>query len=181
MAERSLVSPKIVTGVFSDSKHAADAITMLLNAGFDKKKLSVIGTEGDELRKIIDPILKSCPDHLLIICALFGAIIGAFCGWYSIAVMPGAQLFLSSMPLMACLSGSAAGAYIGLFVGGILNSDPPPAPTTVRNVTFPKRDILVSVSVLGNLPRYNAESILKESGAEEVLVAQMQDEQSATT
>lgn len=180
MAEKSLVSPKVVSGVFSNGKNAANAIGLLLNAGFERKKISVIGPQSDEFREIIAAIIDSCSDQLLIYCAIIGAIIGAFCGWYAIAEMSAVKSAISSMPLLAALTGAAAGAYMGLFAGGLLGTDVIVTPSTVREQAH-KKELLVSVTVIGNIARYNAESVLRDSGAEEVLVAHFIDEHSANT
>ncbi len=180
MADKGLVACRVVSGVFSNGKNAANAIGLLLNAGFERRKISVIGPQSDEFRKIIAAIIDSCTDQLLIYCAIIGAIIGAFCGWYAIAEMSGVKSLISSMPLLAALTGAAAGAYMGLFAGGLLSTEVPTTPSTVREQVN-KKELLVSVTVIGNIARYNAESVLRDSGAEEVIVAYFIDEHSANT
>ena len=168
-----------VTGIFPslDSKIASNAMASLLNAGFPKQNLSVLGADTDEFRGLTAELSKRHPDTILLLGAALGATLGAIFGWYAFELMPAARYFLSISGLMAAFTGAVAGAYVGMLCGTVLRFDTAQYESNVVSKTK-KKGFLISVFVKDTAARINAENILDKCSAEEILVAQAYEEQS---
>lgn len=177
MSKKSTISPKIVTGVFFNSTYAEEGIKRLLNSGFNKENLSVIGGDTDDIRQISYPLINTGPDMFLIYCSVAGAILGAISTWIAMSFMPGLEFFLGVVPLLASIAGAAAGSYIGFLLGEFLHFDEPNYATRVEVTDKLTGSVLISVRVNSVAERYKAEAILEEAGAAEVLVEQPHGEE----
>ncbi len=178
MAAKSSSASRIITGIFSHSQTAAEALATLINSGFEERTLSVIGADCDQVGAISAHLQRTKPDLALIMGSIFGAIFGAICGWLSIEYIPATKYFSSVLPLMAAFVGAAAGAFLGLLIDRM----PEPFAPSEAVATKPflvKRGILVSVFVKDTASRFKAESVLQKCGAEEILVVRTEEEASS--
>lgn len=178
MATKGPSATRIVTGIFSNNKAAADAIGTLVTSGFEERALSVIGADTEQFGAINAQLKKNKPDLSLIFGSLFGAIFGAICGWLAVEYIPAARYFTSAIPLMSSLTGAAAGAYLGMVIGN-MSTDEEPSDVASGEATSVKRGILVSAFVRDSASRFKAENVFAKCGAEKILVVRTEEEASS--
>jgi hypothetical protein len=181
MHAKQQFTSRIVTGIFSETRCAGGAITSLVNAGFDRRSLSILGSELEEFRGLTAQLEKSGESDLnLLYCSLIGAFLGAICGWYGASLVPASEFFLPFVPKLAALGGGIAGALLALAAAQLTHLDTPDLEPPTRSKTI-RKGLLVSVFVRDSTSRYRAEYLLEKCGAEEIFVVQPQEETSAST
>lgn len=113
---------RIVIGVFDDYGVTEKAIDELLRAGLTNEQMSVLGS-SQEHASSLDPAVH--PQHVPEELAKFtaaGAVSGGLIGLASLS-LPGIGPVLASGPLLAALSGAAAGTYVGFLAGALTRMD----------------------------------------------------------
>jgi hypothetical protein len=160
---------KMVIGIFEDYHTAAQVIEALKNADFKPADISILGSDPDELRLVAaeaDVEAKGA-DRVVTTCGALGAVGGWLVGLAALAV-PGAGPLLAAGPLMAALSGAAAGGIIGVITGALLHFDVPEYEAKVYAGHLTAGKVLVGVHTEDHDSRVRAEDIMEEFDAIEI-------------
>ena len=159
-----------VTGSFADGDHAKQAIEALRTRNFDAKDISVVGRDSDEFRGVTAPLLSKYPDRFAVVGTILGIFIGVTAGFYALSQQPSLTHFMAMGPLMAAISGGAAGGLIGCILGAVVNFDNVPFEAYVYGIATTSPNVLISVKVKGESDsEFNhVAAIMEERGATEV-------------
>jgi len=163
------MSGKIVIGIFDDYQAAAKGIEALKEAGFQAQDISILGSDQEDLRLVaaeLDLEAKGA-DKVVTTCGAIGAVGGSLLG-LSLLALPGAGALLAAGPLMAALSGAAAGGVIGVITGALIHFDVPEYEAKVYAGHLTEGKVLVAVHTESHDDRVRAEDIMDENGALEI-------------
>jgi len=160
---------KIVIGIFDDYQGAAKGIEALKEADFKAKDISILGSDKDDLRLVAAELDLEArgADKVVTTCGAIGAVGGTLLGLTLLAI-PGAGPLLVAGPLMAALSGAAAGGVIGVITGALIHFDVPEYEAQIYAGHLTEGKVLVAVHTESHDDRVSAEDIMDESGAIEI-------------
>jgi outer membrane lipoprotein SlyB len=158
---------KLVLGIFDDYAAAGQAVDELKDAGFAPGNISLLGKDTEELRPLLRKISSNKPDRLMTDLGVAGAIGGLLVGLSSIAV-PGAGSILVAGPLVAAISGAAAGSAIGVVTGALVHFDVPETEAHSYEAHLTEGKVLVAVHTDAATERFKAEEALDRAGAVEI-------------
>lgn len=158
------MSSKMVIGIFDDYEQATRAIEGLRKGNFRGEDISLLGPDPEELRMVGAEFENKHPDKVVTTCGILGALGGFTLGMASLTI-PGVGVFLAVGPLMAALSGAAAGGMIGVIAGELIKFDVPEFDAHLYEAHLSAGNILISVHTENHDQRVLAEDILEESGA----------------
>jgi hypothetical protein len=158
---------KVIIGVFDDYAGASAAIAQLKAAGFAEESISLLGKNTDELRPVATEVASHKPDKLMTNFSIAGAIGGLLVGLATIAI-PGTGALLVGGPLVAAVSGAAAGGALGVIAGALVHFDVPEYEAQVYEAHLTAGKVLVAVHTDNPDERFKAEQIFDTNGAIEV-------------
>lgn len=162
------MASKVVIGVFDDYAAAGEAVEGLKTAGFAAEGISILGRDMDELRPVTSHVIAADkPDKLVTGMTIGGAIGGFLVGLATIAV-PGVGALVVAGPLMAAISGAAAGTYIGFLAGVLAEFDVPQYQAQVYETHLTAGKVLLAVHTDDPDERFKAEQVMDQYGAIEV-------------
>lgn len=170
------MSDKIVIGIFDSYEQATSAVELLGKAEFEAKDISVLGADPDEIRLVAANLESKRPDTVITTCGIIGALGGFTVGLATLSI-PGVGAFLAAGPLMAAISGAAAGGMLGIIAGGLIHFDVPEYDANVYETHLTQGKVLVSVHTDLHDMRVLAEDIFEECGAFEVSTKVNQEKQ----
>jgi hypothetical protein len=170
------MSDKIVIGIFDNYEQATHAVELLRQAEFEAKDISVLGADPDELRMVAVDLESKRPDSVVTTCGIIGALGGFTVGLATLAI-PGVGAFLAAGPLMAAISGAAAGGMLGIIAGGLIHFDVPEYDANVYETHLTQGKVLVSVHTDQHDLRVLAEDIFEECEAFEISTKASQEKE----
>ncbi len=139
---------QLIAALFTDSKHAGEAVADLKEAGFTKD-ISVISKEYDgfEIDSTTHQIKQQIKDG-----AVGGAVIGAAIGGLATVLagitavtIPAVGIFIAG-PLASTLTGAAAGAVAGTLIGALVDKGIPDEQAKLYEDRITAGDTLVAVT-----------------------------------
>src|SRR5262249_32916075 len=103
----------LVVGYFDDKEHAEQAIDALKNRKFEAKTIAAEPEKSSEFRDPAKSQELSEPLRIVVASTLIGALFGCLAGFCAMWLQAGFANFLAMGPLLAAISGAAAGGIIG--------------------------------------------------------------------
>jgi hypothetical protein len=161
------MASKIVIGVFDDLTAAGEAVEALKEGAFSMDHISIIGKDIDELRPVTSHVVDHHVDPTVSKMTLGGAAAGLIVGLASMAI-PGVGALFVAGPIMAAISGAAAGTYIGFLAGALAHFDVPQYQADIYESHLTAGKVLVAVHTEVAEERVKAEQIMDQFGAIEV-------------
>lgn len=174
---------KVIVGVFKDSDAAGRAIEHLRNAGFEPGQISILApnesattvskldTAASNLEHVMTPSDATSPaDKTVTSFTAIGAIAGGLVG-LATAVLPNLGGMLGAGPLLAAITGAAAGSYVGTLTGALVHFDVPEHAARVYETHVSTGNVLVAVHTEDAGDRLKAEEVLESQGAIEIDIA----------
>jgi hypothetical protein len=161
-----MASEKVVLGIFDNYTDAAEAVDGLKNAGFLAEQISLLGRDTADLKPVVSHLTKS-PDPLMSRFGIIGAVGGFLVGLSTIAI-PGVGALLVAGPLIAAISGAAAGGAIGVVAGALVRFDVPETEARIYETHLTEGRILLAVHTQAAEQRFQAEEIMDRFGAIEI-------------
>jgi hypothetical protein len=154
-----------VLGYFDDAEHAAQSLEALKNRKLEAKSTA---TEAEDTSEFRPTQIASTPaDKCALAGSIIGMVIGTVAGFLAMYLQPGFVSFLALGPLLAAISGGAAGGLVGLMLGAFVHLDTVTIDSATKKETTPNHTI-ISVEVADNEQMGVAEAIMQERGASEV-------------
>ncbi len=161
------MSRKVIVGVFDDYTIAGEVIEALKVSGFDPHGISILGHDCDELRAVAAHVQSKGPDKLMLAGGLIGAVGGLMVGFANISV-PGTGSLLVAGPMLAALSGAAAGGMLGVITGALVHFDVPEYDAKVYEAHLTEGKVLIAVHTETSEQWYRAEGIMDRFEATEI-------------
>lgn len=162
------MASKVVIGIFDDYVRAGDAIDALHTIGFTNDRISIVGRDLDDMRPVTSHVVETeKPDKLVTNMTLGGAAAGLLVGLASVAI-PGVGALMVAGPIMAAISGAAAGTYIGFLAGALMHFDVPQYQADIYETHLTTGKVLLAVHTDVSDERVKAEQIMDQYGAIEV-------------
>jgi hypothetical protein len=162
------MTSKVVIGIFDDYVSAGDAIEALKTAGFSTDDLSIVGRDLDDMRPVTSHVVETDrPDKTVTGMTIGGAAAGFLIGLASMA-LPGVGALFVAGPIMAAISGAAAGTYIGFLAGALTHFDVPQYQADIYESQLTAGKVLVAVHTEVPEERAKAEQVMDQFGAIEV-------------
>jgi hypothetical protein len=155
---------RIVVGIFDDYGVTEKAIDELVRAGFNNDQISVLGSSqkhASSLSPGVHP--QHVPDELAKFTAA-GAVSGGLLGLASLT-LPGIGPVFASGPLLAILSGAAAGTYVGFLAGALARMDIDEDTAEEYQAHLTQGRILLGINVNNETEERNALQVLDTAGA----------------
>ena len=153
---------KTVIALYDDFETAGRAVEALVDAGFDRKDISLVANDVDERYSKDVVHLTDDGDVKAGQGAGFGAIVGGLVG-LGVALIPGIGPVLAAGPLAAAVMagvGAVAGAATGGIVAGLVNFGVPEEDAEAYAESIRRGSALVSVNLEQDEHVERAESIL---------------------
>jgi hypothetical protein len=164
-SERGIMASKVVIGIFDDYDAAGNVIDGLKTAGFTAEQISILGKDVEDMRSVTSHVLETeKPDKFVKNMTIGGAVGGLLIGLAS-AVIPGIGSLLVAGPIMAAISGAAAGTYIGFLAGVLAHFDVPEYQAKIYESHLEGGKILVAVHTEVPEERFKAEQVMDRHGA----------------
>ncbi|WP_284036658.1 general stress protein [Neobacillus sp. 114] len=110
---------KNVVGVYDTEQEAIHAIDLLLNQGYHKDEISVIGKNVNHVARDTGTAMEETAAAGAAVGSALGGIPGLLAGAGALAI-PGVGPFIAAGPIAAGLMGAAAGAGIGGLTGALV-------------------------------------------------------------
>lgn len=162
------MASKVVIGIFDSYANASDAVEGLKNAEFAMDQISLLGKDSDEMREVVSHTVDTeKPDKMLANLSVAGAIGGLLIGLASIAI-PGTGALVLAGPLLAAVSGAAAGGALGAIAAALMHFDVPATEAKVYETHLTAGKVLVAVHVENSEERTKAEEVFDQFGANEI-------------
>ncbi len=171
---------KVIVGVFKDSSTASRAIEQLRNAGFAPGQISILApnesartepwldTAASNLEHVMTPADATSPaDKTVTSYTAVGAVAGGLVG-LAAAILPNVGGMLGAGPLLAAITGAAAGSYVGTLTGALVHFDVPEQAARVYETNVSSGNVLIAVHTEDTDERSKAEDILDQAGAIEI-------------
>jgi len=159
---------KIIIGVFDDYIHAGSAVEGLKNSGVEDGAIALLRKDrsGSPQSGVLTASDRP-PDEYM---TRFG-IIGSVCGFLiglSLIYVPGLGALAIAAPLIAAVSGAAAGGALGVITGALINFDVPPHISQAYEQHLSEGKVLVTMNVTNFEERVKIEQVMEQFGAVEV-------------
>lgn len=162
------MASKVVIGVFDDYESAGEAIEGLKAAGFESERLSIVGQDLDDMRSVTSHVVETDkPDSVVTNMTIGGAVGGLLIGLASVMI-PGVGALWVAGPIMAAVSGAAAGTYIGFLAGVLSHFDVPQYQAKLYETHLTAGKVLLAVHSEIPEERFKAEQVMDQHGAIEV-------------
>jgi len=158
----------LVVGYFDDREHADQAIEALRNRKLEAKAIAAEQEKSSEFRNPVKSQELSMPIRIVVAATLIGAIFGGLAGFISMWLQAGFANFLAMGPLLAAISGAAAGGIVGLMLGASVHFDTTSSDASTSSAQTDTGQKLISLEVENKEDLSVAEAIMQERGASEV-------------
>jgi hypothetical protein len=159
---------KVVIGIFDDYAAAGNAIDGVKEAGFAGEDISIVGRDMDDMRSVTSHVVESHGMDKTVGGMIVGGAVGGLLVGLATAIIPGVGGFLVAGPIMAAISGAAAGTYVGFLAGVLAHFDVPQYQAKVYETHLTAGKVLVAVHTDDPAKRLSAEQIMDRFGAIEV-------------
>lgn len=160
------MASRVVIGIFDSYAHASDTVEALKTAGFSMDQLSLIGRDTSEMRPVISH-LENTPDKMIGNLTVAGAV-GGFIVGLAVVAIPGLGALVVAGPIIAAISGAAAGGAIGAVTGALVHFDVPETEAKVYESHITEGKVLLAAHVETPEERFKAEQVMEQCGAVEV-------------
>jgi hypothetical protein len=155
---------RIVIGVFDDYGVAEKAIDELMRAGMGADRISVLGSSKKHASSLSPEVH---PEHVPEELAKFtaaGAIGGGLIALASLT-LPGIGAIVAGGPLLAALSGAAAGSYVGFLAGTFTRMDIDETTAKEYEAQLTQGRVLLGINVSNKEEEQTALKVFDAAGA----------------
>jgi hypothetical protein len=152
-----MASKNTVVGLVSSHEQAETIVNELQRAGFSKEDVSALFPDKKGTRDFAHEKNTKAPEGTIGLLAGIGAL-----------AIPGLGPFIAAGPIMAALSGAAAGATLGGVAGALVGMGIPELEAKRYEGKIKDGNILLSVHVDGSEERDSAKKIFQSGGATDV-------------
>jgi hypothetical protein len=145
-----------IVGVFHTEQEAINAVDGLKRQGYRAEEISVLARDKGEMSDIIEVTGSKAPDGMAagaVTGGTLGGIGGILLGMGALAI-PGVGPFVAAGPIVAGLTGLAAGAGAGVLVGGLIGLGIPEEEAKRYNQYLEDGHILVLVDANSERDQY---------------------------
>lgn len=159
-----------VFGIYPSRESIDEGIAELREAGFRNVDISVLLPQNVGSKELAHEKATKAPEGGAA-GAASGAVIGGAAGWLAgvgILAIPGLGPFFVAGPIVALLAGAGAGGAVGGVIGALVGLGIPEYEAKRYEGRLRKAGILLSVHCDDSAWARNAETILKETGAEDI-------------
>ena len=149
---------------------ASDIVSQLKSAGFPSNDISVLFPDREGSRDFAHRQDTKAPEGALA-GATTGGMLGGALGWLTgigTLAIPGVGPLVAAGPILAALTGVAAGAAIGGVTGGLVGYGIPEYQAKVYEGKIRNGNILISVHTDDSQERATAKHIFEKSGADDI-------------
>ena len=157
-----------VYGVFKGSDKAFLVVSELHKAGLKTSEIAVLGNKTEQFRylsgKIEDQTLKHFAEF-----GMGGCILGLIAGIAGAPHIPFGQSFQIIVPFMATISGGAAFAYFGCWMGAFLHANQPQHWASAFEGTVEGGDIIILAEPQNRAQRSKTIEILHSHNPSELI------------
>ncbi len=167
-----MASKKSVIGLVGSQLRAEGIVAELQRQGFSASDISVLFPDKRGTRDFAHEQHTKAPEGAVVGAGaggLIGGTLGLLAGIGALAI-PGVGPFIAAGPIMAALSGAAAGATAMGIAGALVGMGIPEIEAKQYEGKIRDGNILLSVHVGDSEKRTHAKSILENGGASEVKV-----------
>jgi hypothetical protein len=156
-------------GIFGNVANAEAAIDGLTMAGFPSQALSVLLSEKDEARRVIENATRDSeePAAGAGVGGVVGGALGLLAGLGALA-LPGVGPFIAAGPIMASLASLGVGGAVGGFVGALVGMGIPEFEAKVYDGRVKDGGVLLAVHCESPERISQAKDVLKAEGAEDI-------------
>lgn len=171
---------KVTVGVFRDSNAATNAIEQLKGQGVEPGHISILApTSAADSKPSLDDAASSLEhamtpsdatspaDRTVTSFTALGALAGGLVG-LATAVIPNFSGMLGAGPLLAAITGAAAGSYVGTITGALVHFDVPEHAARVYETYVSSGNVLVAVHTEDANELQQVEKLFDETGAIEI-------------
>jgi uncharacterized membrane protein len=110
-----------IVALFDNSSDAHAAVRELVDNGFTREAISIVGREGaDQYGELLDPMPMDDTVEGVASGALLGGLTGLVVGLFALAI-PGVGPVIAAGPIAAALTGAGVGAVTGGLVGALVD------------------------------------------------------------
>ena len=158
----------LITGVFSQSHNATNAIDRLHSAGFASSEISIVTSESTSDHAFAVKTGSKVGEGAALGAGIGGGVLALIAGLTAVGVVASGGLGLvAAGPIVAALAGAGAGAAAGGLAGGLIGLGIPEHEAKYYDGVIEKGGVLVGVKAEGDR-REIAKTVLKECGAETI-------------
>jgi hypothetical protein len=164
---------KSIIGIVDTDLDAQSILGDLRRVGFEPADISVLLPDNSGQRDFGYQQSSKAPEAALLgtgLGGMLGATLGA-CASLGLLNFPGLEAFALAGPMIAALSGGAAGAAIGCIGGALTGRAMPEIEAKRYSGKVVSSNILIAVHVESNDARRISESVLSRGGAHNVMAA----------
>jgi hypothetical protein len=161
---------KAVFGLYNTRGQVENAVDELKAQGFRNTDVSVLFSENVGTKDFAHEKGTKAPEGLAT-GATSGAVVGGALGWLAgigALAIPGAGPLIAAGPIIGALAGVGVGGAVGGIAGGLIGLGIPEYEAKRYEGRIKSGNILLSVHVDDAAWAKKAESILKDTGADEV-------------
>ena len=161
---------KAVFGLYSTRRQVENAVDELKAQGFRNADVSVLFSENVGTKDFAHEKGTKAPEGVAT-GATSGAVVGGALGWLAgigALAIPGVGPLIAAGPIIGALTGVGVGGTVGGIAGGLIGLGIPEYEAKRYEGRIKSGNILLSVHVDDSAWAKKAESILKDTGADEV-------------
>jgi len=161
---------KAVFGLYSTRRQVENAVDELKAKGFRNADVSVLFSENVGTKDLAHERGTKAPEGLAT-GATSGAVIGGALGWLAgigALAIPGVGPLIAAGPIIGALTGVGVGGTLGGIAGGLIGLGVPEYEAKRYEGRIKSGNILLSVHADNSEWANKAESILKDTGADDV-------------
>jgi len=165
---------KVALGIYPTRANVEHGIVALRKAGFPSAEISVLYPDNLDSPEVA----QAKSDHTQVGAAIGGGsgiVVGGTLGWLAGMValtIPGTGPFLVAGPLLGALAGAGVGGVVGEITGSLVGMGVSKAEAKQYEGRVKKGEILVSVHSEVQESLEQAREILRQTGAQDVVIAQ---------
>ncbi len=163
---------KAVLGVVNTQQHAQNVAIALKGAGFRPDDISALLPDRSGTRDFAHENNTKAPEGAVVGASagsILGGTLGVLAGVGALAI-PGVGPLIAAGPILAALSGMAAGGAVGGLAGGLVGLGIPEVEAKQYEGKLQSGNILMSVHVDDNDWRTKAKDVLTALGATDISV-----------
>jgi len=161
---------KATFGIYTTRTQVEDAVVQLKKAGYSNTDISVLFPHNEGSKDFAAEKGTKASEGA-VAGASAGMVFGGALGWLAgigLLAIPGVGPFIAAGPIMAALAGASIGGAVGGVSGALIGMGIPEYLAKRYEGRVKKGGILLSVHCLGQESANRAESILRETGAEDI-------------
>ncbi|MEO7099512.1 MAG: DUF3341 domain-containing protein [Luteolibacter sp.] len=171
------MSHKSIYAIATSEGQANQILSGLLNAGFFNDDISVLFPDKDSTHQFSHEKHTKAPEGAVTGATtggVLGGALGLLAGIGALAI-PGVGPLIAAGPLLAALSGMAAGAAVGGITGALIGMGVPELEAKRYENRIAEGNILISVHARDGDEVDRAKKILTDAGAEDISVASLDE------